>query len=169
MAWKTGRIAYLFPQAAHWFDGSIVNPRNLVEILSMDKPVKTYQQSGVLPFYEDRVVLITARSTGRWIIPKGHVEKGMTPADSAAKEAFEEAGVTGKVVGGEIGVYRYQRPNGLYTVSVFPFEVEQLLDVWHEMAFRQRRLVTPEEAINMIVQEQLRAVVESYFAGMARC
>ena len=52
-------------------------------------------QSGAIPYAwagdEPTFLLITSRRTGRWIFPKGAVESDMTPARSAAKEAWEEA------------------------------------------------------------------------------
>jgi 8-oxo-dGTP pyrophosphatase MutT (NUDIX family) len=122
-------------------------------------------QSGVLPIAGEMVVLITSRSSGRWIIPKGYVEKGMTPAESAAKEAWEEAGIRGRVLPDDIGIYRYSRPSGLFAVRVFPLVVETLLDEWQEMHFRQRRLVTPSEALEMISHVELRTIVAEYFAS----
>ena len=41
-------------------------------------------------------LLVQTRS-GRWIFPKGGVEAGLTQAQSAALEAFEEAGVHGRI------------------------------------------------------------------------
>ena len=41
-------------------------------------------------------LLVQSRS-GRWIFPKGGVEPGLTQAQSAAMEAFEEAGVHGRI------------------------------------------------------------------------
>ncbi|NTU53232.1 MAG: NUDIX hydrolase [Chlorobiaceae bacterium] len=120
-------------------------------------------QSGVLPISGNMVVLITSRSSGRWIIPKGYVEKGMSPAESAAKEAWEEAGVVGRVLPVAIGTYSFRRPSGLFSVTVYPFEVESLLDRWEEMHVRKRRLVTPAEAVKMIVHKELRSLVTDYF------
>jgi 8-oxo-dGTP pyrophosphatase MutT (NUDIX family) len=120
-------------------------------------------QSGVLPIVGEMVVLITARGSGRWIIPKGYIEKGMSPAESAAKEAWEEAGLTGTVLHEEIGTYMYRRPSGLFSVKVYPLEVKSLLDEWEEMHLRQRRLVTPAEAIEMIDHKELKALVTGYF------
>jgi 8-oxo-dGTP pyrophosphatase MutT (NUDIX family) len=122
-------------------------------------------QSGVLPIAGDMVVLVTSRSSGHWIIPKGYVEKGMTPAESAAKEAWEEAGITGKVQLDEIGTYHYRRSSGIYAVKVFPLEVESLLDQWQEMHVRQRKLVTPAEALELIFHDELRTIVAEYFAS----
>jgi len=41
--------------------------------------------------------LLVRTRGGRWIFPKGGVEPGLTPAQSAALEAFEEAGVHGRI------------------------------------------------------------------------
>src|SRR5271169_3518963 len=51
-------------------------------------------------------LLVQSRG-GRWIFPKGGVESGLTPAQSAALEAFEEAGVHGRME--EIPFARYFR------------------------------------------------------------
>lgn len=37
--------------------------------------------------------MITSRDTGRWVIPKGGVDHGHTPAQAAEIEGFEEAGI----------------------------------------------------------------------------
>lgn len=34
----------------------------------------------------------------RWSLPKGHVERGETPADTAVREVAEETGITGRVL-----------------------------------------------------------------------
>ena len=54
--------------------------------------------------------LLVQTRGGRWIFPKGGVESGLTHAQSAALEAFEEAGVHGRME--EIPFARYfrQRP-----------------------------------------------------------
>lgn len=129
-----------------------------------DGPEKIFLQSGVLPLTDDGVMLITARRTGRWIIPKGHLEKGMTPAESAAKEAWEEAGITGKVGKEPIGVYRYRRSAGLYSVEVYPFEIDKVHEEWQERRIRQRRIVTPTEALDLIYHDELRALVADFFS-----
>jgi len=49
---------------------------------------------------EPRVLLVTAkRNRNNWIFPKGHIEKGETAAAAALREAKEEAGVLGKLLG----------------------------------------------------------------------
>ena len=61
---------------------------------------QSFKQSAVVPYRlvknEIEVLLITTRK-GRWIIPKGIIEPELSAAESAAKEALEEAGVKGEV------------------------------------------------------------------------
>jgi 8-oxo-dGTP pyrophosphatase MutT (NUDIX family) len=45
---------------------------------------------------ELEVMLVTSRGSRRWIIPKGWPKRGIPAHDTAAKEAFEEAGVIGR-------------------------------------------------------------------------
>src|SRR5271167_3938896 len=71
-------------------------------------------QYGALPYRVTgtrgiEFLLITSRETGRWIIPKGWPIEGMKPAKSAAREAYEEAGVRGIVSTMPIGNYSYEK------------------------------------------------------------
>jgi 8-oxo-dGTP pyrophosphatase MutT (NUDIX family) len=54
-------------------------------------------------------LLVQTRS-GRWIFPKGGVERGLTHAQSAALEAFEEAGVHGRMETAAFARYFTSRP-----------------------------------------------------------
>ena len=58
-------------------------------------------RSGVIEF------LLVQTGKGRWIFPKGSVEPGLTHAQAAALEAFEEAGVHGRME--EASFTRYVR------------------------------------------------------------
>ena len=70
-------------------------------------------QYGALPyrFTPDAALdlLVTTRQSRQWIIPKGWPIKGLRPAKSAAREAFEEAGVRGRVGGKSIGFFAYNK------------------------------------------------------------
>lgn len=56
-------------------------------------------------------LLVQTRS-GRWIFPKGGVEAGLTQAQSAALEAFEEAGVHGRIEEMPFARYRLDKSSG---------------------------------------------------------
>lgn len=124
---------------------------------------RLFRQSGVIPVLDGRVVLITAKKSERWIIPKGHVEKGLSPADSAAKEALEEAGLIGVVHHQQAGQFGYRKFGKHFSVELYPLYIETMLDEWDEMHERQRRLVTPAEAIEMVCHDELRKVISDFF------
>jgi len=129
------------------------------------KPEWFYTQSAVIPYVEDkagiRIVMITSRKRGRWIIPKGIVEPDMTPRASARKEALEEAGVKGKVLKQSIGTYSYQKWNSTCTVTVYVMRVKKLLETWEEEWMRSRELVSLEEAADRVEEEALKKMILS--------
>ena len=76
---------------------------------------KARRQYGAIPYAIDmagrvRIVLVTSRETGRWIIPKGWPMAGRKPAQAAVHEVYEEAGLVGVVPrAGPIGHYCYTK------------------------------------------------------------
>jgi 8-oxo-dGTP pyrophosphatase MutT (NUDIX family) len=51
------------------------------------------------------IMLITSRDTGRWVLPKGWPEGGESFYDAAAREAGEDAGLSGSISPQEVGRY----------------------------------------------------------------
>jgi 8-oxo-dGTP pyrophosphatase MutT (NUDIX family) len=89
------------------------------------KSVETRIQYGALPYRRNdsarmEVMLVTSRETRRWIIPKGWPQKGRTPHRSAAREAYEEAGVVGRVHSDPLGSFSYEKrlPTGCIVCEV---------------------------------------------------
>ncbi|WP_378941424.1 NUDIX hydrolase [Mesorhizobium sp. ANAO-SY3R2] len=129
------------------------------------------QQYGALPWRVGRrgkleVVLITSRTRGRWILPKGWLAKGRTPAQSAAREAFEEAGVVGQPDSMPIGSYRYmkQRADGTVEpcdVTLFSLQVHGTLLNWPERHQRQRCRRPLHEAVDLIAEPELAQLLRS--------
>ncbi len=109
------------------------------------------------------MVLVTSTKKSKWVIPKGIVEDGLAPADSALKEALEEAGVVGKVTPQPAGVYSYKKWGGTCTVEVFPMLIEEVLESWPESHIRERTFVTPEEACRLLNDRELTGIIERYF------
>ena len=71
-------------------------------------------QYGALPYRlsagsRPQFMLVTSRETRRWIIPKGWPKKGKSPHHSAAREAFEEAGVVGAIARRPVGTFSYEK------------------------------------------------------------
>ncbi len=120
------------------------------------KPASAFIQHGALPYRLTQagkleILLVTTRRSKRWIIPKGDPIKGLKPAKSAAREAFEEAGVRGSVQEKSIGAFRFQKtlegaPNILCEVRVYALNVKQQTKDWPEAAQRVARWFDPVEA-----------------------
>lgn len=111
-----------------------------------------------------KVLLITSRGTGRWIVPKGWPMEGRSLGEAAEQEAWEEAGVRGKLGGKEIGRYHYDKlqDRGFaipVEVRVFPIEVEKLREKFPESEQRQRAWFTPDEAADRVDETGLKALL----------
>jgi len=55
------------------------------------------------------ICLITSRRSKRWIIPKGWPMDGQSPLQAAETEAWEEAGLTGKMHRESAGLFHYAK------------------------------------------------------------
>lgn len=128
------------------------------------------QQYAALP-WRDRdgleILLATSRETRRWVIPKGWPMKNRKPHAAAAREAFEEAGVTGRVAKRPIGIYNYIKrlKNGApldCIVEVFPLKVEQERSQWPEQNQRSVRWFPAEEAAGLVDEPELQALIDGF-------
>lgn len=120
------------------------------------------RQAGALPYavVDGRMafLLITSRRSGKWIFPKGAIEPDMTPWDSAAMEALEEAGVSGEIEQTPIGSYRGSVGNAgvtLVDIDLYPLRVTQQHDVWREQNARMRHWATLAEAKRLLTDRSL--------------
>ncbi len=52
-------------------------------------------------------LLVRTSNGARWTFPKGGCESGEMPAEAAAREAVEESGASGRIVGEPLAEYRY--------------------------------------------------------------
>jgi 8-oxo-dGTP pyrophosphatase MutT (NUDIX family) len=103
-----------------------------------------------------QVLLMTSRETGRWIIPKGNIKPGATPAKAAEKEAYEEAGVKGIITSSTpLGFYTYFKILGSgearpATVEVYLLRVKQQLKKWPEKGERKLSWVSIKKAARLV-------------------
>jgi phosphohistidine phosphatase len=127
------------------------------------RPFWFYRQSGVIPYRISdgaiEVLLVSSRGGARWVVPKGVVEIGMSPVESACKEAYEEGGVRGNASEAPIGEYTYEKWGGDCTVSVYLLRVSEVLDDWPESDERTRRWVSIGEASEAVREPGLRAMI----------
>lgn len=120
-------------------------------------------QSAVIPVYKDKIVIITTRGRGDWVIPKGVVEPNLTPRSSASAEAWEEAGITGKVRKKRVGSYNYKKWGRTCHVEVYSMKVDEIHKSWPEKKQRKRKLVTPEEAVRKVQPRDLAKLLRTHF------
>ncbi len=114
----------------------------------------------------NEVLLITSRDTGRWVIPKGWPMKGKSGAECALREAFEEAGVEGRLSPDPIGVYPYDKvlPDRVTPciVTVYPVEVSHLSKDFPEKGQRERRWFKAKKAAAKVDEPELRSLLNSF-------
>jgi len=130
---------------------------------------KMLTQAGAIPYRIAEgvveVLLVTSRDTGRWVIPKGHVEHGMTPQTAASQEAWEEAGVTGEIASETpFGFVPYLKrlKNGrtcAATIAVFPLLVDKQKNKWQERDVRTRSWFPVRDAAALVDEPDLAALL----------
>lgn len=126
-------------------------------------------QYGVIPLRRTvegvvELLLITSRETRRWVVPRGNPMLGKSPAEAAAQEAYEEAGISGRTEPEPLGRYRYEkrRRDGRTVeaeVLLFRMEVEKVADRWPEMSERERRWFGVEEAAVAVHESELAELI----------
>lgn len=150
---------------------SIAGPKQLPISISQSQKRETRSQFGALCYRTKagklQFLLITSRRTKRWIIPKGWPENAMTPADVAAVEAYEEAGVKGKTHNQCLGVYsheKYVSANVSYPVitMVYPLKVTKKLNKYPERADRRRKWFSAKKAAKRVCEPELAKIIKSF-------
>lgn len=136
------------------------------------------RQVGVLPLRtlpggEMQVMLITSRETRRWVVPKGWPMKGLKNYEAAAREAYEEAGLIGRVGRRALGSYFYQkrlksRDTVLCQVQVFRLEVRKQLKTWPEQHERDCRWFSVPDAAEAVTEAGLAALIRAAGADGAK-
>jgi 8-oxo-dGTP pyrophosphatase MutT (NUDIX family) len=129
------------------------------------------KQVAALPWrrgeFGTEILLVTTRTTKRWLIPKGWPMDGKSDHQAAAIEAFEEAGVRGRTDATALGRYGYQKLSDkgkarYITVAVYALHVEQELSDWPEREERQRRWMSVQEASKIAGEPELVPLLEAF-------
>jgi 8-oxo-dGTP pyrophosphatase MutT (NUDIX family) len=129
------------------------------------------QQVAALPWRQGEagleILLVSTRTTKRWVIPKGWTMDGKADHEAAVIEAFEEAGVRGEAELTSVGRYGYLKilksgkPRHL-NVNVFAVAVDEVLEDWPERGQRQRQWVLPQQALGLIGEPELLPVIAAF-------
>lgn len=117
------------------------------------------------------VLVMTSRDTGRWVIPKGWPMEGKKAHAVAEREAYEEAGVKGKVFKEPLGHFHYRKTlsNGVKVpvlVQVHALEVEDMLKSFPEKGSRRYEWVSCEEAATRVNEPELKILFMQFGGRM---
>ena len=157
--------------------GKAPTPSKVAKNVKAGKPARSSKapapQAAALPYrYVDgrpEVLVLTTLTSRRWVIPKGWNEPGVTPWDLAAREAFEEAGLSGTVNPIPCGRFAYDKvlkPEMTVRceVDVFPLRVEAQAETWPEKGRRETAWVSPSRAAMMVTDSSLAELLMRFGA-----
>ncbi len=111
-----------------------------------------------------QILLVTSRETKRWVIPKGWPMDHLVHSNAAKREAFEEAGVEGRIQRKPVGAFPYDKILGdggskRCRVIVFALAVDKELKRWPEAHERKRKWFSPQEAVKRVAEPGLKAIL----------
>lgn len=136
-----------------------------------DERDRMAHEIGALPYRirnkQLEIVLITTRRRKYWIFPKGQTEKQMTASKVAKLEAFEEAGVIGRIKKGNDRQFTVRRGSRKVKMKVFTMEFDKVLRNWPESDERKRVVLRFEDALKMIKGKDLRRCVKRMMRDVA--
>lgn len=106
------------------------------------------------------VCLIRKRPSKAWGIPKGLVDPGDTHEETALNEAWEEAGLKGRLTGDVVGTYQYEKWNSTFAVTVYLMEVLEQHAEYQEAGSRERRWTSFDEAASLLMDHPVRSLLD---------
>lgn len=118
-------------------------------------------QAASISIFEGKICLVTSKKGKRWVIPKGSISKGKSAPETALIEAWEEAGLTGKLEQNPLGTYSYAKSGLSFLVTVFLMRVTSVAEVFPERRVRLRKWVTLFEAFSLIQEKDLQDLLQS--------
>jgi 8-oxo-dGTP pyrophosphatase MutT (NUDIX family) len=137
--------------------------------ISCGTGVTSAQQACAVPYRRRRTQIefcVITSSRGRWLFPKGYVTRGATACETALKEAYEEAGLHGRIVGGPLGCFVLPKNGDQLSTAAFLMEVANSDRRWPEGVARERRWVTPTEARELLEDSQLVDMLDTALARL---
>ena len=122
-----------------------------------------FPQAGAIPYRiapnKIQVLLISTSSGKNMTIPKGLIDPGYSATETALNEAYEEAGIKGRLLTTPVGSYGFIKWGGRCMVKVFAMTVTHELDRWPEMDMRRRVWTNFETAARIVKHSDLGALI----------
>ncbi len=106
--------------------------------------------------------ILSAGQERQWIIPQGEIEPWQTPIEAGTNEAWEEAGIKGKIEKKPLTSFSYKNQCIKYIVLYYPLEVKEELRDWPEKMERSRIWINISKAKIKIRNEKLREVFKIF-------
>jgi 8-oxo-dGTP pyrophosphatase MutT (NUDIX family) len=140
------------------------------ETVSADLDREPRSQAAALPWRRGadgvEVLLVTSRETRRWVVPKGWPIRGLKAPQTAAREAYEEAGVKGSLAK-KVGVFHYDKrlASGRVQkvrVGLYPLKVDSEDQAWPEAQQREKLWTSPAEAADLVQEPELAALLRGF-------
>ena len=123
-------------------------------------------QYGVLPYIQSdnkvKLVLITSRKSKIWIVPKGNRALKKSKHATALQEAFEEAGLRGRLLEDDEMHFKIKSHGKQVMLILYLMQVDKMLRVWPERGERKRIVVNRQKAVEMVGWPNLRRKLKSW-------
>ena len=124
---------------------------------------------GAIPFIvEDgdvKLLMVTSLTRGRWVFPKGTLKKGEGKLKGCRREAFEEAGIKGKILSDlpRIAIIKSKdkSKSDEMVVIYYPMFVTKQTKDWPEKKMRDRQWVPLGQIDHYLKKGDLRKVVKT--------
>ena len=124
----------------------------------MTTDVEPVLQAAALPYRDNKICLISTRSGKGMILPKGHIPEGLQPSQLAEREAWEEAGLIGRIERRPFGNYSFLKLGQEHSVQVHLLKVSKEAYSWPEQRFRQKISCSIDRAIERVSHVELRVL-----------
>ncbi len=121
--------------------------------------------AGGVVFNPSGDVLLIRHRTGSWVFPKGHIEPGEVPLQTALREIEEEAGVEARCDDERTWTTSYRNPRGeTRRITWFRMSTDARRPVLREALFPDGAFVPPGEALRRLSFSEDRHLLEKLLA-----
>ncbi len=115
---------------------------------------------GVIPYRNLKCgkfeILLVTTLGGKWSLPKGNLIKRLGPTRTAQLEAYEEAGISGKIIDQPLS---FERQSKQFTY--YPFKVHKVFKDWPESSLRTRRWISMDEVGNYVKRKPILKILRT--------
>ncbi|MFL2841768.1 MAG: NUDIX hydrolase [Candidatus Puniceispirillaceae bacterium] len=127
---------------------------------------------GVIPFdisgENIAIMFVTSQRRGRWILPKGNLKPDESHKKGCKREAFEEAGIKGRILTDFPMTHVVTKSNNgavnQVAVTYYPMLVLKQFDDWPEQPKRKRHWALLDDAPRVTDGEDFRLVINQFAA-----